>query len=229
MWGRCPHMPRGPARPGPQRLMQPQIRIANPCKRNSRGQSLVETALMLPIMLMVVLNALNIGYFLFVVVNLAGATRTGAEYSIVGPGSAGATNYPAANTGGLPVTTLIYQDLTGAVWNATSATIQVCSPSVPVAGNSGTSGGSGNVRANCVLCTSLASCSSASGTTGASATFVPDPDPENSTFVLNRIDVKYSFPPLIPGTPFNLVLMGNLFNSGTGLYTFYRHIEMRAM
>jgi len=189
---------------------------------------LVETALMLPIMLIVVLNALNIGYFLFVVVHLAGATRIGAEYSMIGPGSPGTTNYPAANTGTLPVTTLVYQDLTGAVWNATNTTIQVCSPSVIVSGT-GTSGTSGNVRSNCVRCTSSATCSSATGTTGATATDVPDPDPENATFVLNRVDVSYSFPPLIPGSPFNLVLMGNLFNSGTGQYTFHRFIEMRAM
>ena len=58
---------------------------------------------------------------------------------------------------------------------------------------------------------------------------VPDPDPENATFVLNRVDVQYSFPPLIPGSPFNLILIGSLYNAGTGQYTFYRHVEMRAM
>jgi Flp pilus assembly protein TadG len=188
--------------------------------RDSRGQSLVETALMVPLMLIVVLNALNLGYFFFVTVNLAGATRTGAEYSVIGPGSPSTTNYPSANTGSLPVSALIYQDLTGAVWNAGNATIQVCSAGL---GTSGTP-----VRANCVKCTSSATCSSATATAGASATFVPDPDPE-AAFVLNRVDVQYSFPPLIPGSPFNLILIGNLYNAGTGQYTFYRHVEMRAM
>jgi hypothetical protein len=46
-------------------------------------------------------------------------------------------------------------------------------------------------------------------------------------FVTSRVDVTYSFPPLIPGTPFNLVLAGSAFSSGQ--YTFNRHIEMRAM
>jgi Flp pilus assembly protein TadG len=193
--------------------------------KGCRGQALLETALMIPLMLLVVLNALNLGYFFFVTVNLTAATRTGAEYSMLGPGAPGTTNYPPANTGSMPVTALIYQDLTGAVWNAGNATIQVCSPSVIVSG----AGPSGTpVRANCVICTSSATCSSATGTTGASATFVPDTDPE-AAFVLNRVDVQYSFPPLIPGSPFNLVLIGNLYNSGTGQYTFYRHIEMRAM
>ena len=194
-------------------------------KKRSRGQALLETALMTPLMLTVVLNAMNLGYFFFVTINLTAATRTGAEYSMLGPGSPGTTNYPAANTGTSPVTALIYQDLTGAVWNAGNARIQVCTPSLLVSGT----GPSGSpVRANCVVCTSSATCSSATPTTGASATFVPDTDPE-SAFVLNRVDVQYSFPPLIPGSPFNLVLIGNLYNSGTGQYTFYRHIEMRAM
>ncbi len=194
--------------------------------RSTRGQSLVETALMLPIMLSLVLNALNLGYFFFVTVNLTGSTRTAVEYAIVGPGSTGTTNYPPANAGPRNVAELIYEDMTGSVWNGTSATVQVCSPSVLV----GVNGPSGSpVKSNCVLCTSAASCSSASSTTGALATFVPDSDPEQPTFVTSRVDVQYSFPPLIPGTPFNLILMGSLYNSGTGQYTFFRHIEMRSM
>ena len=196
--------------------------------KDQRGQALLETALMMPLMLILVLNALNLGYFFFVTTNLAAATRTGALYAIVGPGSPGTTSYPSANTGTLPVTALIYQDLAGAVWttpNSANVTIQVCSPSV-IVGGTGTSGSP--ALANCVQCTSSATCSSASGTTGANATFVPDADP-NPTFVLNRVDVQYSFPPLIPGSPFNLILIGSLYNSGTGQYTFYRHVEMRAM
>lgn len=192
---------------------------------NSRGQSLVETALILPLLLAVVLNALNLGYFFFVTVNLTGATRVGAEYAVVGPGSPGTTNYPAATGGTTSVASLIYQDMTGALWNPGSATIQICSPSVLIS-NVGTSGTP--ALSNCATCSS-SSCSSPVITTGGAATFVPDPDPEAPLFVLNRVDVKYSFPPLIPGTPFNVVLMGTAFDSTTGQYTFYRHIEMRAM
>src|SRR5438067_3098897 len=153
--------------------------------RDHRGQALLETALMMPLMLILVLNAMNLGYFFFVTTNLAAATRTGALYSIVGPGSPGTTNYPSANTGSLPVTTLIYQELTGAVWttpNSANVTIQVCSAGL------GTAGGSGSVRSNCVSCNSSATCSSQTAGSGASATFVPDFDPENATFVLNRVN-----------------------------------------
>src|SRR5258708_30764813 len=124
-------------------------------RRSSRGQSLLETALMMPLMLGGVLNAVNLGYFFFVTVNLSAAARTAAEYSVVGPGSPGTTAYPPACNklascpgGGPTVTDLLYQDLTGAVANATNANVTVCSPSVIVSG-SGTSSG----YANCVTCT----------------------------------------------------------------------------
>lgn len=193
--------------------------------RDARGQSLLETALMMPIMLMLVLNVVNLGYFIFVTVNLTAATRAAAEYAIMGPGAPGTTSYPNA-TGTRSVAALIYNDMTGAIQGATNSTVQICSPSILI-GNSGTSGGTGGtpILANCVLCTNSTSC--AAPTTGANATFVPDADPETN-FVLARVDVKYTFSPLIPGRPFNIITIANLYNSSTGQYTFYRHIEMRA-
>jgi hypothetical protein len=182
---------------------------------NTQGQALLETVLIVPLVLVLILNALNLGYFFFVTVNLAAVTRTGAEYSVLGPGSPGTTNYPSAGTGTLSVASLMYQDLTGAVWNGGSATVKICTPSA------GTTSG----YANCVTCAGLSSCTSANGSSATSSL-----DPESSAgFVLNRVDVQYSFPPLIPGSPFNLVLLGSLYNSGNGQYTFYRHLEMRAM
>ncbi|MBV9623178.1 MAG: pilus assembly protein [Acidobacteria bacterium] len=190
--------------------------------KSCRGQSLLETALIMPLMLTLVLNTVNLGYFFFVIVNLTSATRSGAEYSMMGPNSASNINYPPATTpSSLSVATLMYRELTGAVWNAANTTVQICSPSVLVSGTGTTSG-----YANCAKCTSSA-CGSPTTTAGSSST--SDLDPESPTFVLNRVDVQYSFPPLIPGTPWNLILIGNLYNSGTGQYTFYRHIEMRAM
>jgi len=194
-------------------------------RKSSRGQSLVETILMMPLMLGVILNAVNLGYFFFVTINLTGATRTAAEYSMIGPNSPGTTAYPPACNkaavcagAGPNVTDLLYQHLTGAVGNATTATVQVCSASL------GTNGTGSSTAANCVVCTSSSS-TSCTSTTLSGAT--PDADPEAPTYVLNRVDVKYQFKPLIPGTVFNLVLLNTAFSSGQ--YTFYRHIEMRAM
>jgi hypothetical protein len=176
---------------------------------------------MMPLVLGVILNAVNLGYFFFVTLNLTGATRTAAEFSMGGPNSPGATLYPPAcgnatncPGGGPDVASLLYNDLTGAIANATTASVTVCSPSM------GTTSG----YANCVTCTGSSSCSS---TAGSSAT--SDLDPENSTagFVLNRVQVKYQFTPLIPGSVFNLVLLNTAFSNGQ--YTFFRNVEVRAM
>src|SRR6185436_10812228 len=90
--------------------------------QRSRGQSLVETALMLPILIMLVLNVVNLGYFFVVAVNLTGAARTAVLYAIEGgatpaagalPPSGGST--PGTNKNS--VTYLVYQDLTGSLAN----------------------------------------------------------------------------------------------------------------
>ncbi|PYV94503.1 MAG: hypothetical protein DMG86_23115 [Acidobacteria bacterium] len=55
--------------------------------RSDSGQSLVETVLILPLLLLLLLNALNFGYFFLVTLNLTASPRAGVEYSIYGPNS----------------------------------------------------------------------------------------------------------------------------------------------
>ena len=45
-------------------------------KRRSRGQALIETALIMPLFLTIVLNAVNFGYFFLMALNLTSAART---------------------------------------------------------------------------------------------------------------------------------------------------------
>ena len=56
----------------------------NSMARGQAGQSIVETVLMMPVLLLFLLNAVNFGYFFFTITNLAAAPRTGVEYSIIG-------------------------------------------------------------------------------------------------------------------------------------------------
>src|SRR5947207_8918502 len=130
----------------------------NPLRKDSRGQSLVETALMVPFLILLLLNAVNFGYFFLVIVNLTGAARSSALYSIEGsytpyaqqePGSGGSTPTTSPGT----VTYTAYQDLTGAVWNPTGASVQVCSQmNINSATGTGVNGtGSGQI-ANCETC-----------------------------------------------------------------------------
>lgn len=167
------------------------------------GQSLVETALLLPILLTVVLNAVNMGYFFYVYLNLATASRQGAEYSIQGPVGYQGNPLPGAPS----VSSLVYEDIGGAIASAATTPTRVCSL---VLGLNSTGIGTATQIPNC------ASYGTVVGTFTA-----PDPDPEAPYLVLNRVDIQYRVTPLIPGGIFNIVLPANL--------TFQRMVEMRAM
>ena len=94
--------------------------------RDSRGQSLVETTLMIPLLLLLILNAVNVGYFLLVTLNLTSATRNGIEYAIQGSSTPSNTSLPTVT--GSPATTvssLISAEL-GAL-NAGTLQVQICS------------------------------------------------------------------------------------------------------
>lgn len=183
----------------------------------------METVLVLPVLMILILNAINFGYFLYVVLNLSVAPRSGVEYSILGSQAPGATGLPpAAGTGVTTASNLTYLDMVGALNASTGATVQVCSKSLGLAG-AGTS-----QTAKCEACSSSSSCSSTPGT----GSPTPNSDPEAPSFVLNRVDVAYTFRLLIPGTPFGAVLLPSSACSAAGgnvTCTINRHLSMRAM
>jgi len=191
--------------------------------RSSSGQALVETALVLPFLLLVLLNAVNFGYFYLVALNLTAASRSGALYGMIGSATPAGTALPAATgTATNTVSYLAYQDLTGSLFNPGAATIQVCSAQL------GVNGTGSSQTANCSTCTSSTTACSAAG----AGSPTPDSDPEAPTFVLNRVDVVYAFSPIIPGTPFGLALLPLSVCSssgGTVTCTFRRQLSMRAM
>jgi hypothetical protein len=186
---------------------------------------------MLPLLLLLVCNVVNLGYFFLVIVNLTGASRSSALYSIEGSYTPYAQQEAASGTSSSTILTTpgtvaytVYQDLNGAVWNPTASTIQVCTQM-----NINSSGSGVNPTppgpsqaANCVTCTS-SGCGSVG--TGSPA---PSVDPEAPSFVLNQVDINYSFSTLIPGTIFNIPLQASaMCNSGT--CTFTRRTRMRSM
>jgi hypothetical protein len=198
--------------------------------KSSSGQSLVETALILPFLLMLLFNAINFGYFFLVALNLTTAPRSGAEYGILGFATPGTLVLPPAPASAAPsgnilsVGYLTYQDMTGAIHAPTGASLQICSK---ILGLSGT--GASQV-AKCVTCSSYTgSCSAAAAASGSLA---PAADPEAPSFVLHRVDVTYSFKPLIPGTPFGMTLLATPIctsSGGTITCTFHRQVSIRAM
>ncbi len=147
--------------------------------RDSRGQSLVETALVVPLLLLIVLNAINFGYYYLVALNLSAAPRSGVLYSIVGFATPGTLTVPSAGPSGTntSVSYLTYQDMTGALSNPQGASV-------------------------------------------------------HGAFILQRVDVDYSFSPIIQGTPFGIALLpSSVCTSSGGIITctFHRQVSMRAM
>jgi hypothetical protein len=200
-------------------------------KRGNSGQALVETVLMLPLLLGIVLNAINFAYFFLIALNISAASRSSGIYSIMGPSTPAAIVYP--NAGPLDcsnpaktVSDLACQDLTGAVYSPSSSDfgVQVCSPSVaPGVLFAGTV----NERTPC-----------ASYGMSSMFSFAPsEPDPELNydgsapAFLLNRVDVVYRFRTPIPLMPFNIVVLAAPQCTGSDpvVCTFRRHVEMRAM
>jgi len=191
-------------------------------RRDSSGQALLETILLVPLVLLLMLNVINFGYFFLVATNLAAAPRSGVEYQMLGFATPGAFSLPAAGASSY----VSQQDLTGAVNAPTGANIQVCSSTV------GLSGAGVTQTTKCQTCTgtptgTLLSC-------GAISTGTPTPssDPEAPNFILARVDVDYTFTPLIPGTPFGLMLLPiSTCSSAGGSVTcvFHRQVSMREM
>ena len=198
------------------------------------GQSLIETALILPFLMLLAFDAINFGFFFFTAVNIAASPRQGVEYSIQGAstpkegqslppactGSATCTPAPApptlavCQTGPTPdVSTATYCDMAGALPSFGTSRVQVCTKAL---GLNAIGFGTSTQKPNCAQF--------GAGT----ETYTPAPDPEAPSFVLQRVDVVYQIVPIIPqftmpwaGTVINLSLLPNL--------RMHRQVSMRAM
>src|SRR5438094_365293 len=91
--------------------------------RSQEGQSMLETAVAMPLLLVISLNLINHGYFCFMVIALSAAPRQGAQYSTQG-GQAITSSSPSTTL----VSNLVYDNMTNAVHGATSGNtaVRVC-------------------------------------------------------------------------------------------------------
>jgi hypothetical protein len=165
------------------------------------GQSIIEAALLLPFLIIILFNTINLGYFFFAGLNLTTAPRQGAEYSIQGFASGLQAGAPAASV----VQTLVDQGIIGAIPAANGITqYQVCTPTILVGGIGVQNQGTTNQIPNCAQYNSAPSAA-------------PHPDPEAPLLILNRVDIWYQVSPIIPGALFNLFPTPNI----------HRYVEMR--
>src|SRR6267142_6057021 len=88
------------------------------------GQSLLETAIALPLLLGISFNIINFGYMWFMVLTLAAAPRMGAQYATQG----GQATTTASAPGATAVQNLVWDNVTNAVHGATTSNVgvQVC-------------------------------------------------------------------------------------------------------
>lgn len=88
---------------------------------NAEGQALVEFALMVPMLCLLIVNAVNFGAFFFGWITVANAARAGAQYAIM----AGASVNSPPQTKASAVSTLITNDFVSLL-NGSSPTVNVC-------------------------------------------------------------------------------------------------------
>lgn len=169
--------------------------------RQSSGQSLVEIAFMMPILVLLLAYVIDFGYFFIAAANITSAARNAAEYSVLGYQSPSGSTLPPAGptTNNNTVAATALADLTSLLSSSTKTTVQVCSASNGMTGN-------------------LPNCTSY-GPAGTS--YTPIADPEAPTFILQRVDVTYTIQPPIPLTFFSVSFLPNL--------SFHRQVSMRAM
>lgn len=89
--------------------------------KETEGQSLVEYALLLPLLFFLIVNAINFAGYMYAWIAVSNAARSGAQYAIMGGPSLG---YPPTATG-TQITSLINQDAFSLL-DGSAPTINVC-------------------------------------------------------------------------------------------------------
>jgi TadE-like protein len=166
--------------------MSNPIRTVRQIAKGRKGSSLVETAMVVPVLVLMLCFAIDIGYFFIVAANLVSSSRTAVLYSGQGFASPAQQELPSAGTSGslsdtAGVAGLAGGDMSGLANMTTKTTVEVCSKEIGV---TQTSNGY------------ITSCSTfPSGT----LSFTPDQDPEsNNGMLTQRVDVVYTVSPPIP-------------------------------
>lgn len=144
-------------------------RMVNGRKRRA-GQSLVECALVLPLLILLIVNVVNFGAFFYAWISVANAARTGSQHFASGGVSIGGIEPPTAAA----VQALIVEDLKSL---PNPGSIQVCVSRSDKVG---------------------AICNAGAAPPGAPpAADTPEGNPP-VTFIVAAVDVSYTYQPIIP-------------------------------
>lgn len=141
----------------------------------ANGQALVEFALTVPLLFLLMVNAVNFGGWLYSWITVGNAARAGADYAAL---SGDSVDYPATPTAANVVS--LVQSETSALphWSSTNPTVTVCQKYIAAVN----------------LLHSTSACP-------AGVTAPPD-DPEPTFYVILAVDVTYTYTPFIPLFPY---------------------------
>jgi Flp pilus assembly protein TadG len=157
-----------------------------PCsvsRRSAGGQALIEFALILPLLLILIVNAVNFGGLFFAWITVSNAARDGAQYMSRGSVAWGSPA-PTAPTAAQISTNIVANDVAG-LPNSASLAVRVCTRTPSGRGSGGT--------APTIACTTP---------TGSFSTAPSNPPEDASSeapsFVMAWIDVGYDYQTYIP-------------------------------
>jgi hypothetical protein len=198
--------------------------------KKQRGQSLIETVLVMPLLLWLLLTAVNFAYMLLMAINAAASPRNGIEYSIMGNATPAAIALPPAlnQSNSTSVAYVSQSDMLVTYNPSTNVGGQVCSPSIGPYTSQGTSN-------EAVRCSSWNTTYTFPSMKNECNSGVPNCEANSSgapLFTMNKVDVVYRYTPLIPSTILNAFLYAVPSCSSSGATftcSFHRYVVMRAM
>ncbi len=187
------------------------MKIVRECVRSARwkhgenGQSLLELAISIPMLLGLAFNLINFAYYWFVVLALSAAPRNAVQFASQGGYATGSPSFASTPTAS-SVCNLLSDNFGNAVLHSSTYScgsgnvqVRVCSSSIGVNADGTTKCSS--YGASLITLSAVAA------------------DPEQPKFRLQKVDIVWRVTPPIPGSAFGLVLPGNL--------NFHRQVTMR--
>jgi len=106
-----------------EQIKRPSRMMSRHGRNGERGQALLELTLVTPLLLSLIVLAINFGGWLYAWTQVGNAARAVANYAVLGPASAGAPVTPGAG----PINTLIAADLgTLPNFSASNPAVIVC-------------------------------------------------------------------------------------------------------
>jgi len=153
--------------------------------RKNQGQSLIEFALILPLIFLLIVNVVNFGAYLYAGITVSNAARAGADYMMMGPATAGGPSLPTS------------QDITDLIKGYTATGAKCKDNTDPQGTHCPGDLGSLPNRSTAIVTV----CTNNNGhqqVPPGDGSCLATADPQASTSVVGEVSVEYTYSPVIP-------------------------------